>query len=221
MIKLEDIEQVHKKFLAEQKTLCILKKKHLDLSNDLQKQYDLVQHLASEKVQLKLRMIQNNPDWEWLLQDGGLNKSKNGAEWLRYNAAKKTIEELAVGKNKQVGLRAYSYEPKTGQLILKMFLWKNEEDLEIKILSAISMLLPFIKPVEIDYQDDNKSTKVKVIGIMTKDLTMKVIYEAHIDETRNMYSVVKIRHGQLEIVYNGNSLNDLLTHIRENYYFKI
>jgi len=56
---------------------------------------------------------------------------------------------------------------------------------------------------------------------LDQGLSKYAIYSACIDEQNNLYSVLEKRQYKNSIVFIGKSLDELLNHIQQNYYYEV
>jgi len=214
MIKIKELtqEQFETILKHEEAVLSERNKEFNNLKLELQKQHQRVDSLLIERDRRKLD--QNKTDWSWLIE------KKPDAGIINYEDVKQAVESLAIGKTGLVGLRTEMDLKDTRQIKLTMYLCKNDKDLAVKVTSALSMLLPFIKPQEFNDQKYGIPLKAKVIKIMDKNLAKTASYEAYIYEPTNTYIVVENCFYRQDLVYNGKNLDDLVNYIREHYYYE-
>jgi len=208
-------EQLETNLKEQEKKVLECQTKYQTINTDLQKQYKKMQVLQTELNFRKLEATKDKPDWEWLLYENG------SAGMERHSAAYEAVLNLANIKNERFGLITSGYQPNTKQRVLTIRLYKNDDELTRKVSTALSMLLPLIKPVDIEFKDSKDAVpqKAKILNILDNELSEYATYKAYIDETNNKYVVVQLSYGRQKDVYTGTNLDDLLNHIQNNYYY--
>lgn len=104
------------------------------------------------------------------------------------------------------------YRTETMQRIVKIALYKNKDDVTQKTLEGIKVLLPFIKPVDID------GTKVKIFSILEKHLSADGIYELLINKS-NQALVMITSYGSESFLSSWDTLENTLNLIQRKYYY--
>lgn len=190
--------------------------------------FDLIKPLQDQNLQLytDLEAINNaldakvlasqedlDPNWPYLLEETGSTSR------IRSKACLKALAALGKGFNEYSGLSVSGYNPVTRQRSLKVVIDKNNEKQVLDVVSAMNVVLPFIK-IRTNEDVDDDTVQIKYVGIFEKSLSEHGSYSLAINEELNLYELRMMRYHRPSTLYKAKDLHDLITYVSKNHYYK-
>jgi hypothetical protein len=112
---------------------------------------------------------------------------------------------------RKIGLRSDGFFRETGQVCIRVCLYRNDEKSVAKTLAGLRKVLPYLKSV----QDG-----CVIIDIFEHTLSENGIYNLWIDKKKKRYEVKKTTYGYEETVMKFDDLRKTLEYIQENHYYE-
>lgn len=135
---------------------------------------------------------------EWLLHEDGYS-----SDMKRYYEAQKFIEEM--------GLRIGGYYPYSEQKAVEIVLYKGDQDNLEKTFESLSVLLPFIKPID---EAGNRRFK-----LFEHTLSENGIYDLLVD-VHGAWTLNKTTYGRESVLKTFDNLRDALKYCQEHHYYQ-
>lgn len=141
-------------------------------------------------------VVKENPSWDVLLE---ANESS-----VTHKELDKALEKYCLTHS--------CYRSATMQRIIKIALHKKQDAVTQKTLEGIKVLLPFIKPVDIDGE------KVKTFSILEKELSANGVYELLVNKN-NQARIMTTVYGRERFISKWDTLENTLNLIQRKYHY--
>ena len=168
------------------------------LDEELVKLYNQIQKLKEKQTEAKLEEDMTLAEKvEWLLFEDG-----HSSDMKRYNECLNFFQEM--------GLLVGGYYPFSEQKAIEIMLYKGVQDNLDKTFEAISLVLPFIKPI-----NDKGERRFK---LFEHTLSEWGIYDLRLDKV-GTWTLNKTTYGRKNVEETFENLYDALKYCQKHHYY--
>ena len=169
------------------------------LDEELVKLYNQIQKLKEKQTEAKLEEDMTLAEKvEWLLFEDG-----RSSDMKRYNECWNFFQEM--------GLQVRGYYPFSEQRAIEIMLYKGVQDNLDKTFEAISLVLPFIKPI-----NDKGERRFK---LFEHTLSEWGIYDLRVDK-EGVWILNKTTYGREKVEKTFENLYDALKYCQKHHYYE-
>lgn len=169
------------------------------LDEELVKLYNQIQKLKEKQTEAKLEEDMTLAEKvEWLLFEDG-----RSSDMKRYNECRNFFQEM--------GLLVGGYYPFSEQRAIEIMLYKGVQDNLDKTFEAISLVLPFIKPI-----NDEGERRFK---LFEHTLSEWGIYDLRFDKV-GTWTLNKTTYGRKNVEKTFENLYDALKYCQKHHYYE-
>jgi hypothetical protein len=202
---------------VEAQTKLNLKELSIAIAPLQAQQLHLHQQMTAIRNEIDTRKVAAQPesaaaiDWKWLMQEAQDDTA------VRYAYANEAIATLTTDSKYRSapGITFAGYNVHTNQRVLQVALIKGLSSLTLKVQTALQLLLPLVEPCQIGTLGNCFGKYVK---IRESSLSANGSYYLLIDEGRGEFKLYCKHYGQVELLYSGKDLTDLLSQVEDKYY---
>lgn len=169
------------------------------LEDELVKLYDEIQKIKEKQTEAKLEEDMTLAEKvEWLLFEDG-----RSSDMKRYNECRNFFQEM--------GLLVGGYYPFSEQRAIEIMLYKGVQDNLDKTFEAISLVLPFIKPI-----NDEGERRFKLFEHTVSEWG---IYDLRFDKV-GTWTLNKTTYGRKNVEETFENLYDALKYCQKHHYYE-